>query len=93
MNRKTLLKVKLALLIALGLYVAAFIGVNSLTIAEVWLLPFYSPQVSIAVVIGVTMVVTFLLTWFGRQLIRTIRDLRSSDKPAADEKVSQQDQG
>jgi len=93
MNRPFLLKAKLTVLSLLGLYVAAFIAVNSLTTAKVWLFPFITRDLSVAIVIGVTMLVTFLLTWFGRQLIGTIRELRGSAKPVDAADKEPQDQG
>lgn len=93
MNRPFLLKAKLTLLSLLGLYVVAFIVVNSLTTAKVWVFPFIARDLSVAVVIGVTMLVTFLLTWFGRQLIGTIRELRGSKKPNDAVDNEPQDQG
>ncbi len=92
MNRRILLKVKLVVLCLVGLYVVAFIVENSLATAKVWLCPFITRDLSVAVVIGVTMVVTFLLTWFSRQVIRTIRELRGSTRPS-DDTISKQNQG
>ena len=84
MNRRILLKTKLVLMIVFALYVVAFIVVNSLTTAKVWLCPFITRDLPVAVVIGVTMAITFLLTWFSRQVIRTIRELRGSTRPNDD---------
>jgi uncharacterized membrane protein YdfJ with MMPL/SSD domain len=78
------------LLLVLAL-VAIILGVQFLTLREIWLHPNFSPMVSVAAIAFVvaTDIATFLLSWLHRgwQPLQTLEDTNKLDKLAWKDKA------
>ena len=71
----TLVYIRLAAIVIVVLYVAAFVWNNLQESATVWLFPWVKRPTNVVLLIAVTAVVAVLVAWLRRQIFSAMRQL------------------